>query len=121
MSQTGTPTTAEWKILKVVAERGSCAARDVVAATADLGWSTSTVRTLLRRLVEKGHVKTTRVGNSFLYEATHAADSALREAADELLDNAGNGAAGVLAYMVERSRLSDDDLQSLRDLLEKRG
>lgn len=117
------PTTAEWKILKEVAERGACAARDVVAATHErLGWSTSTVKTLLRRLVEKGLLKATRVGNSFLYEPTRAADSALREAADELLSNAGSAAVGpLLAYMVRRSDLSERDLQKLRDILEPRG
>ena len=118
-----TPTAAEWKILKVVADKGACAARDVVDATGDTqGWSSSTVRTLLRRLVEKGHLQTTRVGNSFLYSPTLAAGSALHSAADELMENAGDKAVGpLLAYMVERSRLSEDEVERLRGILEKRG
>lgn len=117
------PTAAEWKILKAVAERGACAARDVVAATSDRqGWTTSTVRTLLRRLVDKGHLQATRVGSSFLYSPTLAAGSALHTAADELLDNAGHHAVGpLLAYMVKRSRLSGEEIQRLRDILEQQG
>lgn len=117
------PTAAEWKILKAVAEHGACAARDVVSATGiKNGWSTSTVKTLLRRLVEKGHLSATRIGNSFQYEPTKVAGEALRGAADELLENTSTGAVGpLLAYMVKRSRLSADDLSELRDVLERRG
>ena len=51
------PTAAEWKVLLTVWESGPLAARDVVdALEAETGWSTSTVKTLLRRLVDKGHL-----------------------------------------------------------------
>lgn len=116
------PTAAEWKILKVVFERGSCGAREVVEdAERQHGWSPSTVKTLLRRLVDKGHLRTRRVGSSFLYRPSRSVHRALRESADQLLDQAVDGAMGpLLQYLVRKSRLSADELDELRALIETR-
>lgn len=116
------PTPAEWKILRIVHSQESCAARQVVAAAADsFGWSSSTTKTLLRRLVTKGHLDTTRVGNSFLYTPTSSALKLLCSAADGLLANAVEGAVGpLLAYMVKQSELSKDELDDLRALLNEK-
>lgn len=116
------PTPAEWKILRIVHAEESCAAREVVAiAAADFGWSSSTTKTLLRRLVAKGQLDTRRVGNSFLYSPTRSAIQLLCSAADGLLANAVEGAVGpLLAYMVKKSRLSQTDLDDLRTLLEEK-
>ncbi len=69
---------AEWKVMRIVWQLQPCAARDVVAeAEAQQGWAPSTVKTLLRRLVEKRQLKATRVGNSFLYRPAARAQDAL--------------------------------------------
>ncbi|HXT59367.1 MAG TPA: BlaI/MecI/CopY family transcriptional regulator [Pirellulales bacterium] len=113
---------AEWKVMNIVWRRKRCAARDVCEeAKGEHGWAPSTVKTLLRRLVEKGHLQTTQVGNSFLYRPTRPALRALERAADTLLRNALEGTVGpLLAHMVKRSQLSDDELAELRALLDER-
>lgn len=116
------PTEAEWKILKIVFAHRSCAARDVIAdASARHGWSDSTIKTLLRRLVDKGLLKTRAVGNSLLYRPNRSIHKALRESADQLMDRAVEGTVGpLLQYMVKRSKLSPQDLDALRDLIDQR-
>jgi predicted transcriptional regulator len=110
---------AEWKVMKIVWDLKSCAARDVYEqAGAEHGWTPSTVKTLLRRLVAKGYVTTQQVGNSFLYRPARPALAALRGAADNLLDNAAEGTvAPLLAYMVKKSNLTPEELAQLRALL----
>src|SRR5262245_36439956 len=114
-------TQAEWKIMKIVWGRRSCAARDVYeSAGAEHGWAPTTVKTLLHRLVEKGYLTTTQVGNSFLYKPTKPAIKPLLGAADALLDNVLDGLAGpLLAHMVKKSKLSREELSQLRSLLEE--
>jgi predicted transcriptional regulator len=115
---------AEWKVMKIVWRRGRAAARDVIAeASSAHDWRPSTIKTLLKRLVDKGHLKTTRVGNSFLYEPVEAPLPALQRAGDTLLDHAVEGLAGpLLVHLVKRSRLSAEELAELRALLDaKRG
>ena len=114
-------TRAEWKVMKILWEKKSCAARDVygVGSTRH-GWAPSTSKTILRNLVEKGHVKTTRVGNSFLYRPARPALTSLFRAADTLLDNALEGTvAPLLVYMVKKGDLSAEELAKLRSLLEE--
>lgn len=118
--QPNEPTDAEWRVLKIVWERGPCSASDVIESAAPReGWSTSTVKTLLRRLVEKGFLRTKRVGNSFLYTSSRSPMQALRRAGDALLDRAAEGALGpLLAHLVKRSDLRPEDLERLRELLD---
>lgn len=115
-------TAAEWKVMNVVWRRKRCAAREVCEeARRKHGWAPSTVKTLLRRLVEKGYLQTTQIGNSFLYRPTRPALQALRNAADALLHNALEGTIGpLLAHMVKRSQLSAGELAELRALLDER-
>lgn len=116
------PTAAEWRVLRTVWDIGPAATRDVQEALAtETDWTTSTVKTLLRRLVEKGHLRTKRVGNSFLYSARRSPLGPLRRAADLLMERAGGDRLGpVLAYLVRESRLNDEDLAELRDLIERK-
>ncbi|MBK8974889.1 MAG: BlaI/MecI/CopY family transcriptional regulator [Planctomycetes bacterium] len=115
------PTAAEWKVLKIVYELGSCAAREVIErAQASGGWSASTVKTLLRRLVDKGHLRARRIGTSFLYRPSRPIHTELRSSADALLARATEGAIGpLLQYLVQRSRLSDEELDQLQESIDR--
>ena len=114
-------TPAEWKIMKIIWQQGQGAARDVYqVAGKKYGWAPSTVKTILRRLVEKDYLKTRQIGNSFLYRPARPVLKSLCGAADVLLDHALDGTVGpLLAYMVKNGRLSPGELQDLRGLIEK--
>jgi len=116
-----TLTPAEWKIMKIIWQQGQGAARDVYqVAGKKYGWAPSTVKTILRRLVEKNHLKTSQIGNSFLYRPARPVLKSLCGAADVLLDHALDGTVGpLLAYMVKKSRLSAEELHELRGLIEE--
>ena len=80
----------------------------------------STSKTLLRRLMQKGYLKVTRVGNSFLYEPARPALASLLNAADELLENTLDGMEGaLLVHLVKKSTLSQKDVKTLRSLLKQ--
>lgn len=113
-------TAAEWKVMKIVWRLKSCAARDVYEEAGQVfGWAPSTTKTLLRRLVDKGHLTATAVGTSYLYRPARPAWQSIAGAADTLLDNTLEGMDGkLLAYMVKKSRLTSDDLAQLRALLD---
>src|SRR3954464_11822064 len=126
-------TAAEWKVMKIVWGRKSCAARGgyeeggrgrggevYEEAGRSHGWAPSTTKTLLRRLVDKGHLTATPVGTSHLYRPARPAWQSLAGAADTLLENTVEGLGGkLLAYMVKKSRLTPDDMAQLRALLDE--
>ena len=117
-------TPAEWKVMKVVWRhryRG-CAARDVYTETARTeGWAPTTTKSILKRLVDKGHLSVRQVGNAYLYEPAGTAVKSLLAAADSLIENLLEGTSGlVISHMLERTRLTDDELARLRDLIDRR-
>ncbi len=111
---------AEWKIMKVVWGKKSCAARDICSEVCEPNnWTISTVKTMLSRLVDKGYLKTTQVGNSYLYTAAKPAMKSLLHAADNLVENFLRDTSGpVLSHMIKKSQLTAKDIQELRKVLD---
>ena|ERR1017187_3639526 len=113
---------AEWKVMKIVWELRKAMAREVYTiAGQQHAWAPATVKTILKRLIDKGYIATTQVGNGFVYRPAQTALSTLQSAADTLLTNTIEGATGpLLVHMVERASLSEDDLDSLQKLIDAR-
>ncbi len=114
-------TRAEWKIMKIVWRKKACAARDVYQeAGRELGWAPTTAKSVLHRLVAKGCLTTTQVGNSFLYRPAEVAVKSLLGAADALLENMLEGTTGlVLSHLVEKSKLTAEERDQLRAVLQR--
>jgi BlaI family transcriptional regulator, penicillinase repressor len=111
---------AEWKVMKIVWELRKAMAREVYTIAGEqFSWTPATVKTLLKRLVDKGYVSTTRVGNGFVYRPAQTALATLQSAADTLMTNAVEGVTGpLLVHMVERTPLNEDDLAALQKLID---
>ncbi len=110
---------SEWKVMRIVWSLQKAMAREVyTVAGEENGWSPPTVKTLLKRLVDKGYLQTTTVGNGFVYRPSRSALASLRSAADTLRSNAIEGTTGpLLQHMVQSSSLSSDDLDELQQLI----
>lgn len=113
---------SEWKVMKILWELEKAMAREIYAIAGErYSWTPTTVKTLLKRLVDKGYASTTQVGNGFIYRPTRSAIATLQSAADALLTNAIEGATGpLLAHLVESTPLSEDDLDALQALIDAR-
>jgi BlaI family transcriptional regulator, penicillinase repressor len=113
---------AEWKVMKIVWDLQKGMAREVYTVAGEAyGWAPPTVKTLLKRLVDKGYLFTTEVGNGFVYRPAQSALAILRNAADTLLEHTTRTATGpLLAHMVESSPLAKDDLDALQKLIEEK-
>lgn len=113
---------AEWKVMNIVWDLQKAMAREVYTVAGERhDWKPPTVKTLLKRLVDKGYLVTTQVGNGFVYRPARSALASVRAAADTLLSNATSAVTGpLLAHMVEASSLSEADLDSLQRLLDEK-
>jgi BlaI family penicillinase repressor len=111
---------AEWKVMRIAWKLQKAMAREIYTIAGEKhGWSPATVKTLLRRLVDKRYLATTAVGNGFVYRPVQSAFSALHAAADVLLNNAIEGTTGpLLAHMVEKTPLDAADLDVLQKLID---
>ena len=112
-------TKRERQIMDVLYRLGRATAADVLAALPGTPHY-STVRTQLRVLEEKGHVRHESDGLRYVYVPTVARHAARKAALRHLVDTFFDGsAAGAVSALLGRDagRLSDDDLDRIEDLL----
>jgi predicted transcriptional regulator len=112
---------AEWKVMTIVWRLKECAIGEVLVETRDdPGWARSTVKTLLRRLIDKGFINAKRVGSSFLYRPAQSPLQSFRRVVDTVLDNALEGTSGpILEYMIKKSDLTVAEMRQLQSLLDE--
>ena len=124
MAKSSTHTTLtrrERQIMDVLYRRGRATAAEVMA---DLPGEPnySTVRTQLRVLEEKGHVRHDEEGLRYVYAPAVPRHAARRSALKHLVETFFDGSAEQVVAAVlggEASRLSDEDLERISELIDK--
>lgn len=115
-------TEAEWKVMTVFWEIGEATLREVVAALEDGGpdWKSRTVQSLIRRLVNKGALKSTKQGRDFLYSAAVDRTECEVEESRSFLGRVFEGRlVPFVSGMVENEEVSRDEIDELRRLLDE--
>jgi BlaI family transcriptional regulator, penicillinase repressor len=80
----------------------------------------STVRTVLRRLEEKGYVNHAVEGRTYIYQATHPRGKVAAKAVQRIVDLFCNGSIEeVLVGMVDSAMLDPRQLRSLAEMVAK--
>ena len=80
----------------------------------------STVRTVLRRLEEKGYVRHTVNGRTYVYQATHPRGKVAAKAVQRIIDLLCNGSVEeVLVGMVDSAMVDQRQLRTLADKVAK--
>lgn len=112
---------SELEVLKELWDSPALTARqltDRVLARTD--WGEPTVKTLLLRLLRKKAVKRTRSDKVFLYSAEIGQEEYKYLAGRSLLNRLFNGVAGdFLTCLVNHEKLSEEEIKSLKNLLDK--
>jgi len=111
----------ERQIMDIVYSRKEATASDVLADIPD-PLSRVTVRTMLRILEEKGHLKHTKRGREFVYRPVRprrrAGQSAMRRLLNTFFD--GSLTDAVASHMVDAgAELDDEELKRLAALIRK--
>lgn len=113
---------AEWEVMKVLWESSPRTAAEVVEALCEpMQWHPKTVKTLLGRLVKKGVLRYREEGNRYLYRPAFPRDRYIEEESRSFVDRVfGGDATPMLVHFVETMKLSDSDLEELREVLERK-
>lgn len=115
MSDAPSPTPRELEILKILWEQGPSSVRSVykrMAQAEDLAYNT--IQTLLRIMEDKGLVRHTTEGRTFVYKARFSRD----ESAARFLDRVFDGAVDQLMLSLLRSeRIAASELESMQAMI----
>jgi BlaI family transcriptional regulator, penicillinase repressor len=115
-------TDLENEVMRVVWDQEPCsveAVHDVVSRNRDV--KETTVRTILRRLEQKGYVRHEAEGRAYLYRATEPSRSLAARAVRQIIDRFCQGSVEELVSgMVEAKVLSKDEMSRLEDFVRER-
>lgn len=116
-----TPTDRELEILKVLWDREEASVRDVYEELRQrLPIVQNTVQAFLRTMEEKGLVRHRQEGRTFIYQPAIPRRQTTRQLADELLQQAFDGAIDQLVQSVlELRKPTRDELERLEALIAK--
>ena len=117
-----TITDAEWEVMRVSSTQGKTTSREVhTLLNEKKEWKSTTVKTLLSRLTDKGLVGTEKVGNKYIYYPLVEERRSVETVADELLAKVCSRKVGsVVETILTESQLSYDDLDRLEELLKEK-
>ena len=114
---------AEWEVMKVVWKQAPCTANTIITAleTTDNSWHPKTVKTLLTRLVQKRALGFKKDGRAYVYRPIVQEKECVDVVSRSFLERVfGGSLRPMLAHFVERQKLSLDEIQELRRLLDER-
>lgn len=120
MERAHTVTPGEWHIMELLWE-GPKTLMDLVATLNDkMGWSKSTVTTMVRRMTEKGLIDFDTDGRTKLFHAAVTREEVVAQETDSLLSRAYHGSLGLmLSAMVGSKGLKKSDIDELYAILKK--
>jgi BlaI family transcriptional regulator, penicillinase repressor len=115
-------TDLEHDVMRVVWTSGPCsveAVHQVVARTRDV--KETTVRTLLRRLEQKGYLRHEIEGRAYIYQAVEASRSLAARAVRQIIDRLCHGSVEELVSgMVDAKVLTKSELKRLEEVVRSR-
>jgi predicted transcriptional regulator len=113
---------AESVVMNVLWQRRTpMATEEVIAALVNKEkWQTSTVKTLLNRLLNKGAIEAERDGRRFLYSPLVTREQWLSDESTGLLDRLfGGRVAPLVAHFSQTRKLTKKDIAELRQLIQE--
>ena len=111
----------ELALLRFVSDRRtSTVAQAVEGYGAPIGLARSTVLTMMERLRRKGHLTRRHVGGVYHYQPRTTPGVAARQAVERFIDRTlGGSITPLVAYLGERTQVSEAELEELEALLER--
>ena len=121
MSKDYNITEAEYEVMNIIWENTPIKGRDVVNLLQQKkDWKDSTIFTLIRRLVQKGVIKSKTEQKCFVYYPLISKEACMESEGKSFVNRFFDGAfTPMLAHFAESVSLSQKDIDQLKKVLEK--
>ena len=111
---------SEWQVMQQLWKRPHTLMELAAVLEKDIGWSKSTVATMVRRMEEKGIISYTEQGRTKVFSPTLSREDVAARETNSLLRRAYNGSIGMLVNaMAQRNDLTKEDIEELYEILRK--
>lgn len=121
MSERPALSRGEMEVARILWDLKEAGVRDVHDAfPPDRRMEFTVVQTYLRRLEAKGYITSRRDGHAKIFRPKVKPRTVIRETVDDLVDRLfGGEKLPLVQHLIEDRALSDDDIQQLRELLDR--
>ena len=113
---------AEMEIMKVIwNNKNPLTSKQIIALISNNQWKTTTVLTLLSRLVDKGFLKTARQGRNYLYSYILSHKEYNKLCSKKFINEFYQGSfKNFFTALYADNEISQEDLEELREMLYKK-
>lgn len=113
---------SEWEVMRVAWAQNRVTNREIYEVLADkTEWKMSTVKTLVRRLCDKGFLRPEKGSREYTYRPLISQNQALATASQELFSQICNKEVGsVLIDFIKEAPMSQADLDQLQALVDEK-
>ncbi|MFS1663368.1 CopY/TcrY family copper transport repressor [Streptococcus sp. zg-JUN1979] len=110
---------AEWDVMRVVWVREEATSNLIfMILSSQRQWSLSTIKTLLKRLVDKGYLRTKRQGKGYVYSALISEDEAMNVQIDaHFAKYCAQKHPFILGHLLEKTDMTKADILALQTIL----
>lgn len=120
MEKQATLNHSEWLVMEYLWEKPHTLMELVAALGTSVGWSKSTVATVVRRMEEKGIISYAEQGRTKIFAPALSREDVTARETKSLLQRAYNGSIGMLVNaMVQNNSLTKEDIDELYAILRK--
>ena len=111
----------EWIIMQILWKKPKSTLGEIVSQLDGFGWSQSTIKTLIKRLADKGYIDTDKaVKNNFKYSAAVMENECKLEEARDFLARVFDGSISMLvSTFVNNNKLSEEEQKKLIEIIKK--
>lgn len=111
---------SEWQVMELLWQKPHTLMEMVSALSQSVGWSKSTVATMVRRMEEKGLISYQEQGKARVFSPNVSLEQVAARETDSLLNRAYKGSLSMLvSNLVQRNGLSQDDIDELYAILKQ--
>lgn len=120
MNKPQTITPSEWPIMELLWESPKTLMELVSVLSEQMGWSKSTITTMVRRMDDKRLITFHTEGRTKVFRPTVSREDMTARETDSLIRRAYNGSVGLLvSAMASRNSLSKADIEELYAILKE--
>jgi BlaI family penicillinase repressor len=111
---------AEIEVMKIAWKKNPITSNEIVERLSQTtSWAPKTIRTLINRLANKGALNYKQEGKSYLYTPGISKEECVKAETESFLDRMFDGALmPMLTHFAKSKKLSSEDIDKLKDILE---
>lgn len=113
---------SEWNVMKIIWENPNCTAMFIIEKLKDSSdWKPKTIKTLIRRLVDKNIVGYVQDGREYKYYSLVDESECKRKEGMSFLEKVyGGSLKAMMLGFIESDEISTKDIEDLRKILNKK-